>query len=50
LCSTDFERFLDTPLERIREEMGIETDLLRAYYAVEKRRFPKSPESARLLD
>lgn len=50
LCATDFERFLDTPLERIREALGIETDLLRAYYAIEKRRYPASRESARLLD
>jgi hypothetical protein len=50
LCSTDFERFLDTPLQGIREALGIETDLLRAYFAIEKRRFPGSRESARLLD
>ena len=50
LCSTDFERFLDTPLESIRAAMGIETDLLRAYYAIEKRRYPASFESQRLLD
>jgi len=50
LCKTDFERFLDTPLEGIREALGIETDLLRAYYAIEKRRYPASRESARLLD
>lgn len=50
LCRTDFERFLDTPLARIREALGIETDLLRAYYAIEKRRYPASRESARLLD
>jgi len=50
LCTTDFERFLDTPLEAIREALGIETDLLRAYYAIEKRRYPKSRESQRLLD
>jgi hypothetical protein len=50
LCSTDFERLLDTPLEKIRDAMGIETDLLRAYYAIEKRRYPASRESARLLD
>ena len=50
LCTTDFERFLDTPLDRIRETLGIETDLLRAYYAIEKRRYPQSRESARLLD
>ena len=50
LCNTDFERFLDTPIEQIREALGIETDLLRAYYAIEKRRYPGSRESARLLD
>jgi hypothetical protein len=50
LCTTDFERFLDTPLEAIREALGIETDLLRAYYGIEKRRYPGSRESARLLD
>lgn len=50
LCTTDFDRFLDTPLEAIREALGIETDLLRAYYAIEKRRYPKSRESQRLLD
>jgi hypothetical protein len=49
LCSTNFERFLDTPLEAIRVALGIETDLLRAYYAIEKRRYPKCLESARLL-
>jgi hypothetical protein len=50
LCSTDFERFLDTPLAAIREALGIESDLLRAYYAIEKRRYPASHESRRLLD
>jgi hypothetical protein len=50
LCTTDFERFLDTPVERVRHALGIETDLLRAYYAIEKRRYPGSRESARLLD
>ena len=50
LCSTDFERFLDTPVEAIRDQLGIETELLRAYYAIEKRRYPASHESQRLLD
>jgi hypothetical protein len=50
LCRTDFERFLDTPLAAIRDALGIETELLRAYYAIEKRRYPDSRESARLLD
>jgi hypothetical protein len=50
LCSTDFERFLDTPVKGIREALGIEADLLLAYYAIEKRRYPESRESQRLLD
>jgi hypothetical protein len=50
LCTTDFERYLDTPVRKIREALGIETDLLRAYYAIEKRRYPQSHESQRLLD
>lgn len=50
LCSTDFERFLDTPIDGIRDTLGLETDLLRAYYAIEKRRYPASLESQRLLD
>lgn len=50
LCSTDFARLLDTPLGRVRDALGIETGLLRAYYAIEKKRYPASLESRRLLD
>ena len=50
LCATDFNRYLDTPVEQVRAALGIETDLLRAYYAIEKRRYPTSHESQRLLD
>ena len=50
LSSADFTRYLDTPLEKVREALGIEADLLRAYYAIEKRRYPASLESQRLLD
>ena len=39
-----------SPVERVRHALGIETDLLRAYYAIERRRYPDSPESQRLLD
>ena len=50
LAGVDYDAILDLPLGRIRAELGIEDDLLRAYYAIEKRRYPNSPESQRLLD
>jgi hypothetical protein len=50
LAEVDYEPYLDRPLGVIRAELGIEEDLLRAYYRIEKRRFPASFESARLLD
>ena len=50
LGETDFAPYLDRPLEDVRATLGIETPLLRAYYAIEKRRYPGSYESQRLLD
>ena len=50
LNKVDYQPYLDTTLAEIRRSLGIEADLLRAYYAIEKRRYPHSPESARLLD
>jgi hypothetical protein len=50
LSEVDYDPFFDSPLGHIRAELGIEDDLLRAYYAIEKRRYPNSPESQRLLD
>ena len=35
---------------RTAQELGIEPLLLQGYYAIEKRRYPRSPESQRLLD
>ena len=49
LAAVDFKSMLDWPLGRIRQEVGVEEDLLRAYYAIEARRYPKSVESQRLL-
>ncbi len=49
LDEVDFRPMLDWPLREIRSTLGIEVDLLRAYYAIEKRRFPGAPESQRLL-
>jgi hypothetical protein len=50
LAKADFAALQDLPLREARRKLGIEEDLLRAYYAIEKRRYPKSPESQRLLD
>jgi hypothetical protein len=40
---------LDWSIGRIRRTIGVEEDLLRAYYAIEARRYPASVESQRLL-
>jgi hypothetical protein len=49
LHQVDYTPYLDWPLSQVRENLSIEEDLLRAYYAIEKRRFPDSLESRRLL-
>ena len=50
LHQIDIKPHLDCPLQELRAELRVEEDLLRAYYAIEKRRFPDSFESQRLLD
>ncbi len=49
LAGFDFTVWLDHPVARIREAIGLEPELLTAYFAVEKRRFPTNKASARLL-
>ena len=49
LAGIRFGPMLDWPLQRIRKAVGVEEDLLRAYYNVEAKRYPKSVESQRLL-
>lgn len=49
LAEVDFDPMLDWPLGRIREAIGLEEDLLRAYYGIEARRYPNAVESQRLL-
>jgi len=50
LAEVDCTSMLDWPIGRVRREISLEGDLLRAYYAIEARRYPDSPESRRLLD
>jgi len=49
LDEVDYEPMADWTLAKIRAELGVETDLLQAYYALEKRRYPESKASRRLL-
>lgn len=49
LHQIDFELMMDQTLQGIRDALGIETDLLRAYYRIEARRYPQSRASQRLL-
>jgi hypothetical protein len=49
LAEVRFASMMDWPLRKIRNAVGLEEDLLRAYYNVEARRYPKALESQRLL-
>lgn len=44
-----YEKYLDSTLRDIREEIGLESDLILAYYRIEKKRFPRSKASQRLI-
>ncbi len=48
LAEVNCAAMLDWPISRIREAIGLEEDLLRAYYAIEARRYPNSVASQRL--
>ncbi len=50
LNQIDYGHLMDRTLADIREELRINEALLLAYFAIEKRRYPASPESRRLLD
>jgi hypothetical protein len=49
LNQVDFLPWMECTLGEVREQLGIETDLLKAYYRIEARRYPKSKASRRLL-
>lgn len=50
LAEVDYAPLHGLPLAEVRRRLGIEDDLLRAYYAIERKRYPQSIASARLLD
>lgn len=49
LESVDFRPLMGKPLGEIRTELGVETELLRAYYQIEAKRNPDNKASSRLL-
>lgn len=50
LDEVDYHALQEMTLAEARDWIGIEEDLLKAYYAIEKKRYPASFESQRLLD
>jgi len=50
LDSFDFEPWLQCTLKELRDEIGIESPLIEAYYHIEQQRFPNSQASQRLFD
>jgi len=49
LEEVDFEPLLDLPLREVREAVGLEVDLLQAYYRIEAKRYPECEASQRLV-
>jgi hypothetical protein len=49
LNQIDYEKYLDCSLKIIRHEIHLEGDLILAYYRIEKKRYPNSKASQRLL-
>lgn len=45
----DFTKVLDLSLKTVRQQLGLEDTLILAYYEIEKKRYPNSPESQRLI-
>jgi hypothetical protein len=46
----DYEKYLHWKLRDVRQDIGLEEDLILAYYRIEQRRYPESKASRRLLD
>jgi hypothetical protein len=49
LSEIDYGQYLDMPLKEVRERIGLEVDLLKAYYRIEQSRYPEDKASQRLL-
>jgi hypothetical protein len=49
LSEIDYGQYMDMPLKEVRRRLGIEVELLKAYYGIEHRRYPEDKASQRLL-
>ncbi|GAB6041730.1 hypothetical protein [Endothiovibrio diazotrophicus] len=49
LSKIDYGQYMDLPVGEIRESIGLEADLLEAYYRIEKRRYPDDVASRRIV-
>ena len=49
LDQVDFDQYLDCHLRDLRATLGLESDLILAYYRIEQRRYPRAKASGRLL-
>lgn len=49
LDRADFRPLLDMPLAEARARLGIEPELIEAFYRIEKKRFPEAKASQRLI-
>ena len=50
LAEVKYFDYSDMTLEQTRAKLGIESDLLQAYFRIEQRRYPRAADSQRLLD
>lgn len=49
LSEINYDHYMDLSVKEIREIIGVEADLLRAYYRIEKKRYPEDKASSRLI-
>ncbi len=49
LAKVDYKKYIEWPVQKIRDEIGLEVDLLKAYYAIEAKRYPHDKECNRNL-
>ena len=49
LAKVDYKKYIEWPVQKIRDDIGLETDLLKAYYAIEAKRYPHDKECNRNL-
>ncbi len=50
LDSINLSDYLQLPVKTVREKIGLESNLILAYYEIEKKHYPESVASQRLLD